>query len=1078
MNDMENRQAEEREETRVIPAVEKTAPTPPRRRRADRYRETGPGAAGTYGTDGETPMGTEAAEHPGRDSAGFAGTGAASFAGPEGGPAERDAGEEMPEFRNESETAREVARRFQMEERNGSGTRMPGRSATSRAGMAALGRGASPRPVTTGFGGGPEENSSRGRNRERIGYAPGQMGSLDRGRMSAASRARLAEENRGEAQTGAENRYDQRTRMEGGNEDRPGNRSYGAGTGRYTTDPRTTEKKKGRLPAILTAILLVIGAALIILLVTPEDAEGPLGMVRRAIIKKQETVSQVLAFSAEGGDNAAAPAQVRFTIGLDKNAAGVRLIDEKGEEIPAVAEDEATGPRSIWILDWYVEDAWEGLAALQIRTGDEWTDTGRTVNIHILAETPATAAPTSTETLILRTAEPTATPEPPKEETGSPDAKEDEEGDAESEGLNEDGNGSAPEADVEAWETEDPEAGDGDGGETLENAEAWDSGNREDGDAPADGGDPEDGEDGWPEDGDAPDGTEPEDGEDGWLEGGDAQDGEAPENGSAEQGDPESVKAAENADEGGIGERPIYTVTAAESADPSIITSAQIYNGTKKVSEYARAEAERIQMPTLGEYTRQQMGILTFRTDAFRQNAAIGTVDGMSSLELAWTAEAGSVKGSSGTMYYGIGWTGQPAIVKWSKEVREQSDLYDSKKEKTGLKEVIVAGLDGRIYFLDLSDGTATRNSIKLGYPMKGTPSLSPSGAPYMTVGQFARKMARGTGTIGLRQYNLYSMKEMSLIDGLDAKNNRPYNSIGSFETSALIDRKTSTMVTAGTNGMLYVIRLNPEFDYSAGVYQQSPTQVVLRTRAKGEKDADTAVEASVAMYDHYVYYADMGGILRCVDTNSMTTAWAVSLGDAVESTPALDWHGTDGLDLYAATELSSRKRGEAEVSCIDALSGEERWKTGIGVEKDSKGKTVSGFRASPVIGQNGLSEYVYYTVNNLSDAGRETLNLSGTVNAAVFAMRKADGSIVWSYGLSGRGYSSPVAVYDSDGNGAIIQCAGDGSIVMLDGLNGRETASLQIDGAVEASPAVYNNILVIGTTEKNKNNIYGIRIQ
>ncbi|MBQ8072759.1 MAG: PQQ-like beta-propeller repeat protein, partial [Clostridia bacterium] len=519
-------------------------------------------------------------------------------------------------------------------------------------------------------------------------------------------------------------------------------------------------------------------------------------------------------------------------------------------------------------------------------------------------------------------------------------------------------------------------------------------------------------------------------------------------------------------------------VAAWENADPSLIATTQIYNGTKKVKEYARAAADQIQMPTLGEYTRQKMGILTFRTDAFRQNAAIGTVEGMNSLELAWTAEAGSAKGSSGTMYYGVGWVGQPVIVKWSKEVREQSEMYDAKKEKTGLREVIVAGLDGRIYFLDLSDGTATRNNIRLGYPMKGTPSVHPSGAPYMTVGQFARKMAKGTGTIGLRQYNLYSLKEMSLIDGLDAKNNRPFNNIGSFETSALIDRKTSTLVTAGTNGMLYVIKLNSEFDYGAGVYTQSPTQVLLRSRAKGEKDASTAVEASVAMYDRYVYYADMGGFLRCVDTNSMTTAWAVALGDSVEATPALDWHGEDGLDLYVATELSLRKKGEAEIKCIDALSGEERWSTGIGVQKDTKSKTVSGFRASPVIGQEGLSDYVYFTVNNLNDAGRETLNLSDGVNAAVIALRKTDGGIVWSYGLGGRGYSSPVAVYDEAGNGAVIQCAGDGSIVMLDGLNGKEKASLEIDGAIEASPAVYNNMMVIATTEKNKNNIYGIRIQ
>ena len=70
------------------------------------------------------------------------------------------------------------------------------------------------------------------------------------------------------------------------------------------------------------------------------------------------------------------------------------------------------------------------------------------------------------------------------------------------------------------------------------------------------------------------------------------------------------------------------------------------------------------------------------------------------------------------------------------------------------------------------------------------------------------------------------------------------------------------------------------------------------------------------------------------------------------------------------------------------------------------------------------------------------------------------------------------MAVYDETGNGSIIQCAGDGSVMLLDGLTGEVRNVLQLDGAIEASPAVYNSIMVISTSEKKKNNIYGIRIQ
>ncbi len=1067
MDDMEMKIPENGEETKAVPAV--TSPAP-RRRRTDRYRT-------------DAPSGTEPAEPASAQR--FTGTAASQ---------------------SESATAREVARRFHMEEMDGSPRRPEGRSGSAR--QNALGG-------VRSFANRAGDPYSEGR--EQAGYAPGRMGGTARGRMSEESRARLAAESRKAG-------YGSR-------------REEGPDKGAWSGEPREgrnagfreERRRRGLVPAVLTALLLLIGAVLIVMLAVPEDAAGPLGVIRRTLRSGEKGTAQIRVFSADGAENTA-PTDVTFTIATEGGAPVLRLVDESGSEIPVMAAEEGTAP-NIRTLVWHLNSAWEGVVRLQILSGEEWQDTGNQTEIRV---TEAKALPESVitpESVVFATEVPTEAPAmetaTPAQETESP-FEEDENADAEMEGTNE---SNAPAQAVPGVEAENaqnaandvsdsagrpeeapdssaaPQAAEPDGvgngadaqpkeeirEETPEEAEQQET-------EPAD----ETGEDGaaeevWEELPDQLEDGMDEDDPDRFTQAENPADQEVPEEpGSAGEQPTESVPAgdadtaavqppdsrngdAETASESGeMPERPKMIVTAAESASPSLIATTQIYNGTKKVKEYARASADQIQMPTLGEYTRQKMGILTFRTDAFRQNAAIGTAEGLGSLELAWTAEAGSAKGASGTMYYGSGWGSQPAIIKWSKEVRELSDLYESKKEKTGLREVIVAGQDGRIYFLDLTDGTATRNSIKLGYPMRATPSLHPSGAPYMTVGQLARKMARGTGSIGLRQYNLYNMKELSLIDGLDAKNNRPYNNIGSFETSALIDRKTGTLVTAGTNGMLYVIKLNSEFDYSAGVYTQSPAQVVLRTKAKKEKDADTAVEASVAMYDRYVYYADMGGYLRCVDTNSMTVAWAAALGDAVESTPALDWHGEDGLDLYTATELTAKKKGEAFIKCFDALSGEERWSVGVGVAKDAKSKTkaVAGFRASPVVGQNGLSDYVYYTVNLLSDEGREQLGISGNESSALIALRKEDGRIVWTQGLSGSGYSSPVAVYDENGDGVIIQCCGDGTILMLDGKTGDERDTLEIDGAIEASPAVYNNMMVIATSEKNKNNIYGIRIQ
>ncbi len=512
--------------------------------------------------------------------------------------------------------------------------------------------------------------------------------------------------------------------------------------------------------------------------------------------------------------------------------------------------------------------------------------------------------------------------------------------------------------------------------------------------------------------------------------------------------------------------------------DRSLITSAIIYNGNEKTDEYIRKPEEMIKMPTAGEYTRVPIGILTFRGDAFRQNAASGTVKVANKMEVAWTRETGSLKGCRMT-YYGIGWTGQPAIIKWSKEVREKMNIDSRKKEKSGLKEVIIGGLDGQIYFLDLNDGISTRDNITLRYPMKGTPSIHPSGYPYMSIGQYARKMANDTGDIGLRQYNLYDGREMTLIDGLDGEGEevRPFNHVGSFETSALIDRTSDTLITAGTNGLLYTIQLGSNFNYMTGTYNQNMNQVVLRSKASGESNADTAVEASVAMFNHYVYYADMGGILRCVDTNYMKTVWAADTEDSVESTPALAINNNKGLDLFTANILNKRKKGDAQIRCFDAITGEEKWITSIEVKKDTNYKTVSGFRASPVVGQNTLDGLIYYTVNNLSETGQAALGIAG-YSAALIALNCENGRIIWTYGLEDTVYSSPVAVYDENGKGWIIQCSGDGTISLLNGLNGTLVNSIKVEGHIEASPAVYNDMMVVGTTGKNDNFIYGIRIR
>ena len=98
----------------------------------------------------------------------------------------------------------------------------------------------------------------------------------------------------------------------------------------------------------------------------------------------------------------------------------------------------------------------------------------------------------------------------------------------------------------------------------------------------------------------------------------------------------------------------------------------------------------------------RQAGVLTFRSGPLRQNAAYGTVDVQSAkLSEVWTQPVGSMKTNESTVY-GVTAPGQPVIVKWPTELRQRMGINEEMKEVTALKEVIVAGQDGFVYFLSL----------------------------------------------------------------------------------------------------------------------------------------------------------------------------------------------------------------------------------------------------------------------------------------------------------------------------------------------------------------------------------------
>jgi outer membrane protein assembly factor BamB len=511
---------------------------------------------------------------------------------------------------------------------------------------------------------------------------------------------------------------------------------------------------------------------------------------------------------------------------------------------------------------------------------------------------------------------------------------------------------------------------------------------------------------------------------------------------------------------------PALTMTADEKQSPAAmgITEAA-YQGAKRQDAFVREVPINVQGG--GLYTYYPGGVFTFRSDGMRQNAAFGTAGmPLEQLSVKWQTELGSLRTADSGTLYGLGWTGQPAIIKWSIEVRQMMNLNEAKKGVTALKEVIFAAQDGKVYFLDLADGQPTREAIDIGFPLKGSVAVDAIGRPMIAFGQGISKLPGKEGAIGFYIYNLIDQTKLTFINGRKSKNQLQYATNGAFDGTGLFDRQSDSLVVAGENGLLYTVKLNSVFDFrDAKTLTIDPEITYLRSKGN-QNDLTVSMESSVAMYGAYAFTADKQGIIRAVDTTSMKTVWAFDAGDNTDATIALDLEDDTTLALYTGTTVHARSRrdGKAVIRRLNALTGEEVWayQTAAGYDETERG----GVKASPVVGQGELGGLVFFTINKTPEGG------------SIVALDKGTGALVWSLPLSAGAISSPVAVYADDGRGRIIQADLEGKLYLIEGLTGQVKHTLDLKGTIEGSPAVYNDVLVIGTMDSGTHSMYGIRIE
>lgn len=528
-------------------------------------------------------------------------------------------------------------------------------------------------------------------------------------------------------------------------------------------------------------------------------------------------------------------------------------------------------------------------------------------------------------------------------------------------------------------------------------------------------------------------------------------------------GETSGIKLSENL-------KPYYT----EDTDPQNFgfKTDVMYDG-EEVDDEWKSESD-IYFGLGKDYTEVE-GVITFRGNNYRDAPSYGYADiisGSEKLTLINTKTTSRV-----STWGGSGWTGQPLVVKWQgKTLKNMDDMFlDGFKGREELIEVIIPSLDGNIYFMELSTGKKTRNFIYSGGPTKGTASLDPRGYPILYVGQGLEPdgIVKNGQNIYFRAFDLTTGERIMRVGATSADPFALRTNWQAYDSSPLIDADTDTLIWPGENGVIYVCELETSYNEETGEVSMAMDPVKAKYRYTSDRNdlvSRWGIEDSIVAWRNYMIFTDNIGMLQCIDMNTLKLVYANDLLDDSDVSMVLEEDiDADTFYLYTGCEYDEKVRelgstGTAYARKIDGLTGEIIWEKDFEVfATDVDG----GVLASPVLGREGTSMAGLIIYNITFEVTGDGTSIDDSTSRLV-ALDKLTGSIVWEYDMDYPGWScsSPVPVYTEDGRGYIVQCdrAGDIALIRVDGQSAEEVAKINVEDNFEATPVVYENMIVVGS--------------
>lgn len=178
--------------------------------------------------------------------------------------------------------------------------------------------------------------------------------------------------------------------------------------------------------------------------------------------------------------------------------------------------------------------------------------------------------------------------------------------------------------------------------------------------------------------------------------------------------------------------------------------------------------------------------------------------------------------------------------------------------------------------------------------------------------------VGEGINESGVTGFNIYSLIDGSSLYEINGYDEYAYRGWPAFDSSALIYSDGDIVIEGGENGILYITKLNTDYDKYTNTVSVNP-EILKYRYYTGEGYGRLGIENSVAAYANLLYFADNNGDIQCIDLRKMEPIWVIEGLDDIDASITIE--AEEGVPyLYVGDEVDHQ--GISGISTIRKING------------------------------------------------------------------------------------------------------------------------------------------------------------